>query len=79
MTDTLKLKALMLLQGFTQEDLAKYLGLSKQTINMKLNNKRSFKLSEIAKICELLKIDNVQERFLIFFAEKVDLRLQNAW
>lgn len=78
MTDTLKLKALMLLQGFTQEDLAKYLGLSKQTINMKLNNKRSFKLSEIAKICELLKIDNVQERFLIFFAEKVDLRLQNA-
>lgn len=78
MTDTLKLKALMLLQGFTQEDLAKYLGLSKQTINMKLNNKRSFKLSEIAKICELLKIDNVQERFLIFFADKVDLRLQNA-
>lgn len=78
MTDTLKLKALMLLQGFTQEDLAKYLGLSKQTINMKLNNKRSFKLSEIAKICDLLKIDNVQERFLIFFADRVDLRLQNA-
>lgn len=78
MTDTLKLKALMLLQGFTQEDLAKHLGLSKQTINMKLNNKRSFKLSEIAKICELLKIDNAQERFLIFFADKVDLRLQNA-
>lgn len=78
MTDTLKLKALMLLQGFTQEDLAKYLGLSKQTINMKLNNKRSFKLSEIAKICELLLIDNMQERFSIFFANKVDLRLQNV-
>ena len=45
---------------------------------MKLNNKRSFKLSEIAKICDLLKIDNVQERFLIFFADRVDLRLQNA-
>lgn len=77
MIDTLKLKALLMLQGLTQEDLAKYLGLSTQTINMKLNNKRSFKLQEINKICNLLKIDDLQQRFLIFFADNVDLRLHN--
>lgn len=77
MTDTLKLKALLMLQGLKQEDLAKYLGLSIQTINMKLNNKRSFKLQEINKICNLLKIDDLQQRFLIFFADNVDLRLHN--
>lgn len=77
MTNTLKLKALLLLNGFNQEDLAKYLGLSKQAINMKINNKRAFRLTEISKICDLLKIDNVQERFAIFFVNDVDLRLQN--
>lgn len=78
MTNSLKLKALLLLNGLKQEDLAKYLGLSKQTISMKINNKRAFKLSEISKICDLLKIDNVQERFAIFFVDDVDLRLQDA-
>lgn len=77
MTNTLKLKALLLLNGLNQEDLAKYLGLSKQTINMKINNKRAFRLIEISKICDLLKIDNIQERFAIFFVNDVDLRLQN--
>lgn len=77
MTNTLKLKALLLLNGLNQEDLAKYLGLSKQAINMKINNKRAFRLTEISKICDLLKIDNVQERFAIFFVNDVDLRLQN--
>lgn len=75
MTNTLKLKALLLLNGLNQEDLAKYLGLSKQAINMKINNKRAFRLTEISKICDLLKIDNVQERFAIFFVNNVDLRL----
>lgn len=79
MTNTLKLKALLLLNGLNQEDLAKYLGLSKQAINMKINNKRAFRLTEISKICDLLKIDNVQERFAIFFVNDVDLRLQNDW
>lgn len=79
MTNTLKLKALLLLNGLNQEDLAKYLGLSKQAINMKINNKRAFRLTEISKICDLLKIDNVQERFAIFFVNNVDLRLQNDW
>lgn len=78
MTNSLKLKALLLLNGLSQEDLAQYLGLSTQTINMKINNKRAFKLQEITKICDLLKIDNIQERFAIFFVNDVDLRLQNA-
>lgn len=78
MTDTLKLKALMLLNGFTQRSLALNLGLSKQALNQKLNNKRAFKLHEILKICDLLKINDLQQCYLIFFAKNVDLRLHNA-
>lgn len=78
MINSLKLKSLLLLNGLNQEDLAKYLGLSKQTISMKINNKRAFKLDEILKICKLLKIDNIQERIAIFFVDDVDLCLQNV-
>ena len=72
MTDTLKLKSILLLNGYRQKDLADYLHISYQAINLKINNKRQFKLDEIAKICEFLNILDVQEKFSIFFAVKVD-------
>lgn len=76
MTNTLKLKVLLLQQGIKQKDLAEYLGVSMQAVNMKINNNRLFKLSEILKICDLLKISE-KECFAIFFAKEVDLRLQH--
>lgn len=42
--------------GFTQEKLAKAVGMSKNTLNLKLNNKYSFSQDEIIAICKLLNI-----------------------
>ena len=76
MTNTLQLKILLLMQGLKQKDLAKHLGLSIQSANMKLNNRRAFSLCEIVKLCDWLKI-NEKDCFKIFFANQVDLRQQN--
>ena len=43
--------------GYTQEMLAKELNISTSTLNQKMNNKTSFRISEALKICELLDID----------------------
>lgn len=77
MIDTLKLRGLLLTKGYSQKDLAKYLGLSVQSINLKINNKRYFKINEIIKVCHFLKIESVEEIHKIFFANNVDLNLQN--
>lgn len=77
MTNTLRLKVLLLTQGLKQKDMANYLGLSIQSANMKLNNRRAFKLCEIVKLCDWLKISE-KDCFAIFFANQVDLRQQNV-
>ncbi len=68
MTNTRKLKALMVEHGFTQSDLATCLGISEQSLNRKINNKREFKASEISNLIVLLSIDDVKS---IFFDTKV--------
>ena len=42
--------------GFTQDKLAKVIGVNKATLSSKLNNKFSFTQEEILAICKLLKI-----------------------
>ena len=69
MTDTLKLKAAIMESGFNQEQLAEMLGMTVATMNYKVNNKSEFKASEIKKLCEILKITDVNT---IFFADKVE-------
>lgn len=69
MTNTLKLKALMVEKGFTQEQLAKKLGISEQSLNYKINNKREFKASEIQALTKILDVQDVDS---IFFARDVD-------
>lgn len=70
MTDTLKLKAAIIENGFNQEQLAEMLGMTTATFNYKVNNKSEFKASEIKDLCEILKITEVKT---IFFANNVDL------
>jgi len=70
MTNTLKLKALMVEKGFTQQQLAKKLGISEQSLNYKINNKREFKASEIQALTKILDVQDVDS---IFFARDVDL------
>lgn len=72
LTNTLKLRALMLEKGFTQGQLAKLLEISEQSLNYKINNKREFKASEIKTLVSLLHIP-MEEVDRIFFAADVDL------
>lgn len=56
--------------GYTQESLAQVIKMSESTLNLKLNNKASFKQSEIKKISKVLGISE-NEIGIYFFAEKV--------
>lgn len=69
MTNTLRLKAAIIESGYTQEQIAKMLGISNTTFNYKINNKREFKASEIQ---QLVKILNLQDVNGIFFTPDVD-------
>lgn len=71
MTNTLKLKAVILERGFTQEQISLMLCMTIATFNYKVNNKREFKASEIKRLSEILHL-TADEVNNIFFAEKVD-------
>ena len=57
--------------GYTQEKLAQAIGVSKSTLNQKLNNKANFYHPEMQQICELLNISG-SEVYSIFFAQEVE-------
>ena len=62
MVDTAKLKARMILGGFTQRALAKETKIGVTPLNEKINNKRVFRCDEVDKICEVLQITDAEER-----------------
>ena len=72
MTNTKKLRALILERGFIQEQVAAHLGITTASLNYKINNKREFKASEIHALIELLEIKD-EDVNGIFFALGVDL------
>lgn len=45
-------------RGYTQETLAKGIGISACSLNLTLNNRRDFRQDEILKVGELLSIPN---------------------
>lgn len=51
--------------------IADKMGISRQTLYLKMNGEREFKASEIEKLCGILRLTN-DERSLIFFADRVD-------
>lgn len=71
MTNTLALKQILVGSGFTQAQAAEKIGISAQSFNMKLNNKRDFSVREISKMIDAFHIDNPMP---IFFANIVDLK-----
>ena len=64
---TNELKGKIVSKGFTQQDIAKYLGISTRTFNQKLK-KGIFDSDQIFKMIKLLEIENPMS---IFFAENV--------
>lgn len=71
MTDTKLLKAKLLLKDMTIESLAKAIGMSCAALSYKINNRRDFSISEVAKIRNVLGL-NPEECDRIFFAGSVD-------
>ena len=72
MTDTEKLKQYIVNSGLKQTYIAKQLGLSSYGFARKRDNESEFLPSEIDKLCQILRIDSIEERFVIFFADKVE-------
>ena len=58
-------------KGMTANELAEKLGMTSRTFSLKLNNKREFVLSEVAKIQRVLNL-TPEERDSIFFGKCVD-------
>lgn len=70
MTDTMALKELIARNGLKMKFVAEYLGLSPYGFQLKVENKQEFKTSEVAALCELLKINSLKEKEQIFFYSK---------
>jgi len=72
MTDTLKLELYISKSGYKVSYISKCLNLSTQGFKNKINNKTQFKTEEISILCDLLKIDTLEEKESVFFAQKVE-------
>lgn len=72
MTNTKVLRDLIESKGLKLKFIAEQLGLSAYGFQLKLDNQREFKASEIAKLCELLDIRSMKLKEEIFFVKEVD-------
>ena len=70
-TNSILLKQRIKDSGFRNGYIAEQLGISTATLRFKVNGTYEFKQTEIAKLCELLKITKSSERESIFFAKQV--------
>lgn len=77
MTDSVALKGIIRSKGLKLKYVAEYLGLSSYGFTLKVENKKEFKTSEVAALCELLKIDSLETKEKIFFAKKGDYKSSN--
>ena len=59
------------LSGITITALAEKMGISRQSMYLKMSGERDFKTSEVKKLCEILRL-TAEERALVFFAQQVD-------
>lgn len=67
MINTLELEIAIKRAGYTKRKIAKELNLSDMGFYNKIKNVTEFKASEIAKLHNLLGIENLEERQRIFF------------
>ena len=73
MTNTKLLEEAIEKSGLKKSYIAKAIGLkSAFGLANKIKNITEFKATEINALCELLKIDSLEEKEAIFFANKVD-------
>ena len=61
-----KLIGILAERGISQRALAEELGISKNTVNAKLNGRTAFDTSEVMKLCAILGITSPEEKCEIF-------------
>lgn len=71
MTDTLEIKKIIRMKGFTLDTLSKKIGISRTSLSYKINNIVEFNAQEIKHIQKILELSN-EQRDHIFFAEAAD-------
>lgn len=69
MVNSNAIKGLMIITGYTQETLAKEMSIAETTLNLKINGKREFTMSEAAKMGRLLGVKNMDEFGRLFMPE----------
>jgi len=68
MTNVKELERFIEKSGLKKCYIAKALGLSRQGLHNKINNKSDFTTTEISLLCDLLDITNLKDKERIFFA-----------
>ena len=79
LTDTKKLKCLMMAKGISREELAEKLKLSAYITEKKINGDSEFNSDEIDLMCEIFDIRDCESRSTIFFAENVEKMSTLNW
>lgn len=72
MTNTEEVRKLIKNKGLKLSYIASQIGLSPRAFTLKLENKYSFTVEEVAKLCEVLEIKSLKERDRLFFAQRVN-------
>ena len=72
MTNTEEMRKLIKNKGLKLSYIASQIGLSPRAFTLKLENKYSFTVEEVAKLCEVLEIKSLKERDRLFFAQRVN-------
>lgn len=55
--------------GLTQTSLAQKIGMNKDTLSLKINNRSDFKTGEIERICSVLQITKAADKVDIFLCK----------
>lgn len=74
MTDSEALKEIIKSKGLKLKYVADCLGLTSYGFALKLNNRQEFKTSEVAALCELLEINDLEEKEALFFKQNDDFK-----
>lgn len=51
--------------------IAERIGISRQSLYLKIKGEREFKVSEVSKLCDILRLTD-EEKSSVFFADRVD-------
>ena len=72
MTDTNAVRKIIKDKGLKYSYIAERIGITPYSLQLKIDNKREFTVTQVTKLCDLLHITSLTRRQELFFREKVD-------